>query len=81
MLTTNHEHAALRQADLFSVSNRLLQHLTSYEFDHLVNALRRDMRTEEALAHNDSEWAEHHRRNSRKSQDLLEMLNPKHCQI
>lgn len=51
--------------------------LTSYEMTDLLESLRRDMRREELLAHQDPQWAEVHRFNARRSKDLLQILNPK----
>jgi hypothetical protein len=54
-----------------------LQKLFPYEFEELLNALRRDLRTERELAGTDVAWSEWHEANTRMVHRLLEVLNPK----
>lgn len=54
----------------------LLHQLFPHEFEELLNALRRDLRSERELAAGDSEWADRHRINARMVYRLLEVLNP-----
>ncbi|RJF92346.1 hypothetical protein [Noviherbaspirillum saxi] len=54
-----------------------IESLCPYEFEALLNALRRDMRLQADLAKVDVEWANWHGNNARVSQRILEALNPK----
>ena len=51
--------------------------LFEYEKSALLEALRRDMRSEERRAASHSQYAEYHLANSRTSLKLLEALSPK----
>lgn len=54
-----------------------LQKLLPHEFSALLEALRRDVRSESSLSQGCSEWTDWHRANARMSMRLLEALNPK----
>jgi hypothetical protein len=54
--------------------------LHSFEFETLLEALRRDMRTQLRMATADNALADWHKRNARNSQRILEALNPKSTQ-
>jgi hypothetical protein len=55
-------------------SLKVLQH---YEFEALLDALRRDMRTQSELAESGGVWADWHKSNARVCKQILEALNPK----
>lgn len=52
--------------------------LMRHELDAVLEALRRDMRSEESRAKADPEWADFHAMNARADRQLLQALNPKH---
>lgn len=54
-----------------------LDALHSYEFDALLEALRRDLRIQLDLAKAGGSWAQWHTSNARTNLRLLEALNPK----
>lgn len=43
----------------------------------VIEALRRDMRAEEALAFSDPRWEYLHKSNARRDKSVLEYINPK----
>jgi hypothetical protein len=57
--------------------NPNLNELYPHEFEALLEALRRDMRTQLDLSQNDQKWATWHKMNARLDQRLLQTLNPK----
>jgi hypothetical protein len=51
--------------------------LYAYEFEEMLEALRRDLRIQSSLAKVSGEWAEWHASNARVDKRILEALNPK----
>jgi hypothetical protein len=52
--------------------------LFKHEFDALLEALRRDYRSERDQACSSDEWSDYHWRNVRQTTRLLELLSPEH---
>lgn len=64
-------------AHLLPAAKRRLQELYDFELEYLVQALRRDLRSERERVVTDPTWADSHRMNMRHAIHLLEILNPK----
>lgn len=55
--------------------------LMPHEFLALVEALRRDLKTQQELANNPGPWVEWHFYNARMAKRLLDTLNPKRSSV
>ncbi len=54
-----------------------LDELFPYEFEDLLNALQRDLRSQQSFSSSNKEWAQWHLSNARMVCRLLEYLTPK----